>query len=335
MDDSTDYNLDHYQSSYEFLKVNLPIGYKIYNYSYSEFIQDYSLFYEFVYVNIRDKWNDFNINPCYFYYIETAVQDGRQIKAYAENNGKFNVIGIYFELFEKLRLIFKQHLPSLAGTIDVKKYDVRNRLKMPIDYLMHQISMRFLYYHELAHVIQGANNSEFYISEDIDTQIKDNQKILTSHIKETDADLFAANFITDDIINFWQQSQIDKYSHEILETIITMSLVGIFLTFDYLSKGIRELYFLETTHPHEIVRITLISGIVHDKIRLHKRLNLNREKITRRTFEHLYAINKDKAVMTYLGSLRYHHEIQNYVQFINKEGFKYPNLASFQMAKRI
>jgi hypothetical protein len=333
MDNSNNSNLEHYLETYFFLKTRLPWGFKIYNYSGSYLEYYYHNLYEFIYTNIKEKWNDFDINPCYFYYIEEGFLNGKPVKAYAEPGKEFNVIGISYELFERLKKFIDLNFKILNENSVLNK-NIGKYIDISANDLIYQASMQFIYFHELAHIIQNSNTLIF-ISEEKNDNIDAYNDIVKSHVMETDADLFAANLVADHLIGFWNRLDSSNYPVNVLEDMISLSLVGIFLTFDYLSGGIRPFYTLATSHPHEASRITLVSGVINDRINMSKTINVDREKTTRKTFQILFEFKKDTTINRYLGMLKsFNSQISAYSRFIRDEGNKHPNLASFKMVER-
>ena len=332
MEHSEEHNLDHYLETYLILKNKLPPSFKIYTYDKSDLFVYYHNLYEFIYNDLKNNWNDFGINPCYFYFIEEGLHEGKQVKAYAENGKDFNVIGINYRIFESLKLFIDSYFRKLDDN-NSKVVNIEQFIDLSANDLVYQTSIQFIYFHELGHIIQNSN-VPCLISEENKVNIS-RLNIIKSHVMETDSDIFSANLVADHIIGFWNRQDQSECFVETLEDIVSLCLVGIFLTFDYLSNGIRPFYLLETTHPHEVCRITLISGIINGKINMIKSVEVDRDKVTRNFCRILLEFKKDTPINKYFGALsQFGDEMYLYSKFIRDEGHKYPNLTSFKMEKR-
>ena len=299
-----EYDLEHYLEWYQFLKNKLPAGFSIFNYDLSDDIEIYDSLFEFIFESLSHEWINFYERPCYFYYIgEFKDSVIEKTRAYAENCGDFNVIGIKYNLIKDLFSLFSKQSQILSNLPEVKKYSIESLLNLQIGALIYRLSVSFLYYHELAHIMQFSPNERQRMSEDCVSMYLTKSDTLSKHTKEMDADYVSARLTTKIVIDYWKDLPKKQRQVEILEFLISITLVGVFILWDYLSSGISEVYFLEKSHPHEVIRISAMSNSILNELDSSEEIKVNSEKILRRTFEILQTLNRNEPILIYLNTV--------------------------------
>lgn len=258
------------------LKENLesPVGRKplrIYNISTcndKRLYEQYESFFAFANGNRNESWKDLVIDPFYIYFLEYNKEDRNAPKneAYARRqlNG-MNVIGIGNHLFEGLYSKCREAYTLLERMASFNQIDIPGTLTVPIDYYSFLIARHFLFYHELAHLMQGNNEDHMIVTENYIDGAPENYKE-DKHVKEVDADLVSANITTDHILYHFQNLPKHLQTKENGEHLIALAIIGIFFLFDLLSNGLQtDIYFKRGTHPHQAVRIRSILENISEK----------------------------------------------------------------------
>ena len=169
-----------------------------------------------------------------------------------------NVICIHLSLFENIekRVLDKiKSMPSNAKAIISKG---NFSAQEPADYLIIQFATVFIFYHELAHLLQfnkgnkGAALVEKYnlsVGADFDKR---------AHAMEIDADIFAAEQMTAHLFQFWNKFSDENKTKDSLETLISLMLLSSFILFFELTEGWEKWYTFDYDHPNSIIRVTYI-----------------------------------------------------------------------------
>jgi hypothetical protein len=227
-------------------------------------------FTSFVYKNVVLETNPYRIQP-----FELFLLEHPEVNAFAYRKDGLSIIGIHSSLYKTLEARLAKTLPHLSE----KSSDLLNPINrhIPIDFLMFQFMTLFTYYHELAHLnqLKAEENGVTALFERYNLkQGKDFDKL--SHAMEIDADMLAANLISNHVLQYWGKLPLGDRNTQTLEILITIALTSILLFFHEVGGGWHEMYFLEYDHPHEIIRAAYISEIIVNAITL----NIQNDRIT-------------------------------------------------------
>jgi hypothetical protein len=114
----------------------------------------------------------------------------------------------------------------------------------------------YFLYHEVGHLIQRSAGSADY-REFIAGKCEGND-VVVQHIREHDADWFAANQVA-----FHLKPFASKIAHKskielkiVLEEITSLALAGIYMYFIRRAKAYSKIYYQEYCHPHPSVRLS-------------------------------------------------------------------------------
>lgn len=113
----------------------------------------------------------------------------------------------------------------------------------------------YLFYHELAHIFQlnqAKNIAQFSFTERYEYNSSFDIK---NHIYELDADLFGISFSTAFFLGYpFQSKYLNNPAIQFHLLTLYIGLMGsFFITFS--NKNLKEIYFKENSHPHQIIRI--------------------------------------------------------------------------------
>ncbi|MBO9617343.1 MAG: hypothetical protein J7619_31970 [Dyadobacter sp.] len=243
------------------------------DYGHDAFTMIYNSQFEWAYMDLNKNWDGFNIGTCHFFFEDTtkyrAFSDPRgSIKLISMSNSIFNAIGNRPQHYNKI----------LSENPILKPYFGDLIFKQSGTYLMLRFGFLFLYYHELAHIIQNSGFREMAGGEKTNLP---RPQIVKDHIEEWDADQFSSSFICKHIIAHWSHSEARHRTIANLEAMVGIALATHFMLMDTFGNGIGDIYFMENDHPHSIVRITGMTAKIIETMVLFHGFNLNVEKINR------------------------------------------------------
>lgn len=204
-------------------------------------------FYSFCIENIEINKQELGVKNIYIYSNKES-----EFNAISCSNGLITInqgVPIYLlEFFEKNKEIFNG-----LNFVNLKKCE--SSLDAPFQYLMFQLPMLFIYYHELAHQYHHKTLSfsrDFHeLKEDIDNSFDE-----SSHYLEIDADTYATNKVSHHIIEY--NKRINKFKdNDVYQTMIGIFIASLTLTFFKFIGGDEQLYFKKSDHPHPMIRILI------------------------------------------------------------------------------
>jgi len=203
----------------------------------------------------------FQIRPVAFFFNSSRVIGARAIKREGFYSVSMNIGSVH-----ELHHFFREHFQVKGYPIDDNA--VLNSEDTPVQHMMYQISMFFLYFHELAHLIQMSDLAEFDLKEDLPFSAPRQEYSLENHVREWDADLLAANYLCSYILDLWRQTgRLDGKGLELITIYVLTSLYCLFLK----SEGTpTKLYYAEYLHPHPIIRLSYVQDYMLRVIELRK-----------------------------------------------------------------
>ena len=255
----------------------IPIKF-IYNYAMHSMPDIFEALFDAAQVNLNEVCPTENINiaPARFYFF-----DRESVNAYARYSKKhgYYTIEIYRGTIDALYDLFCTNLAILedARLADYKQFNAileGDKFSVSLSYMMMQSATMFTYYHELAHLIQYSNqNSQATATSNPVASIQESYSVdtqsdflLMDHIVEFDADWHGANIIANHVIDFWREMGAEK-TNENLKNLAVSSIVGclgyIMLLLNDFDK---DIYYKEKLHPHPLIRINWIIGVIVDRI---------------------------------------------------------------------
>jgi hypothetical protein len=227
--------------------------------------------FKFCTESIERYSSSFNLKPTYFFYHNStapnAFADGRHFSS--------NVIMINEGLIDNLYRSFNSVNINFSE-IDLGKYAYLNStLKHPLNSLMFEAGMIFIFFHEFAHLIQNQNASTYFIEEVLVSAPYNQYR----HIKEYDSDLQGCNFV----LNYIQQYCEDNFNIFVndaeRENMFWLGLSSVIITLLLLLNNFeegeenRDFYLRSRTHPHEAMRVYYI--LEHYIFVMHSTFKLN------------------------------------------------------------
>ena len=124
-----------------------------------------------------------------------------------------------------------------------------------INKLIDQIFTHFLFYHEMAHLIQ---KSDLIFNQMHNELNNSNNYSLDNHLFEFDADTFASLYIAEHLIHYTKKHSTLFTKQEDYEHLITIASCAIFLYIQAFKTNDLPLYFSESSHPHPLIRTTCV-----------------------------------------------------------------------------
>lgn len=306
----------------------------VYNYIGTDLETEFDDYFNFCLSNLKEEYGMFNMQPSFFYFHDSNYPKAVAITTTPPN--KSYIIRVYKGVLTNLHDLFLQ--PTIASKIISKYIALQSVSATPINRLMFQYSTLFTYYHELAHLIQRSDYTNTTSIEEISNQQESEDK--QQHIREIDADFFAADRLAKHICDYWDE--IKKHNpnastdqlHELV--VISMASINCYLAYS-LETFQKAIYFYENSHPHTVNRLLLILGVINEDIKTH--LKITMEDATSMTLstidltydilqhleqEHLVESWRDKVALNM-------DKIIEYVEEMRDQMGKTPTLASVRL----
>lgn len=180
--------------------------------------------------------------------------DDYDVNAFAMTSQPRQLIGIYRGLMENMFYVFwdnsdifrtKESFKLIAADIALSEDD-------PMA-LLFQFFTYFIYFHELAHLLQSRRSDFPFVDEKFSDTTKDDN--LIKQLREYDADnLGAVQIFIQSCLRYAKVPSKDK-SPQVLESYITIGIVSIFTYFLQSSRYHNEIYYEGKSHPHPLVRL--------------------------------------------------------------------------------
>lgn len=216
----------------------------------------YDNIFQFCQENLETMNAKYGIQPAKMFF-----NGGRVIGARAQKNNNSYSVSLNFATIILFHEFIREHF-----YIDdqVPEGTMLNIDDHPLQYIMFQTVVLFVYYHELAHLIQMSDSEQYQIGEDYPFNEEGQVYSREQHLREMDADLFAANYICDHIMVMWREHP-NPTSVE-LQSSVAAAITSLYALFLKSQGGHRDLYFEEHIHPHPMIRITYIQDYILRRI---------------------------------------------------------------------
>jgi hypothetical protein len=177
---------------------------------------------------------------------------------------------------ERYYIVVHQSLIELVGKAVYKKFPalfppggklnqvIEKQTNKSLSAFVFELITIYIYNHELGHLNQYKNQhtTASLVQEERCDLFAGNDFDPIRHAKEIDADIFAATEAGYSILAFWKTLPEIYRTTDLLRALVALFGAGIFLFWDTMQGGWSNLYFLEHTHPHIMVRATYILDCV-------------------------------------------------------------------------
>jgi hypothetical protein len=195
-----------------------------------------------------------------------------------------SVIGISNGLIERLIAYCAEISTHLKVIGEIKKIDIDRVFAERLETFIFKEATHFLLFHELAHIIQSEKNPALNRVDSENTKLAAIEPYsVESHVKELDADQFAARRITKIVLNSFDKLTPELQTPDNLADIIGISLLGIYILFHILSDELSsEIYFRNGDHPHQSIRIKAIIETINGTFELYdqEKYKMNLDRMT-------------------------------------------------------
>ena len=286
------------------------------------------LYTSFIYNQLSNKDERSKIEKEKF---ELFVLLDDKANAFAVSDKGYKIIGINLGRLNSMEKGVKECLLNL-NSLMITPFIKENHLP-DVESLIFRFTTFFTFFHELAHLIQfkNCNNNFNQRFERYNDNFK-NTYSEVSHLKEVDADLFAAQMLSTFISQNWLLFPEQLKSILPIQNIVALGAASIFLLFfELINRAWPEIYFFDNTHPHPTIRISYIVDLMISLIiEQVKEETLSYEDVANYSFEtSKQVINSEKRNVfkeyqtQYLNSRNY---IVQYKKELSKARKKYPYL---------
>lgn len=203
----------------------------------------------------------FNIAPARFFF-----NNNQTVNAWAWLNKGYSLLSINIGTVLKFKQIFLDDEDVFSkdkGLLQYRKLnDAFKRGDTILQETMFHTSFMFLMYHEAAHLIQKSSMVYDVFSEGVTDKFN-----IYNHQIETDADIFAAAHLGQQVLKIWGKLDKEYRTKDYLINLISVIVSSISVNrFFYLSQESIYMYTKEKSHPHILIRINTIIEVIIDSI---------------------------------------------------------------------
>ena len=234
-----------------------------YDYTHNDPYGEAEAYFQFCQTNLSEHQQNWNVQPARFF-----IRDVASINALAALRHNYYVIGVnkgtvirtHF-FFDSIRQVLKQ--------ADFSAYaELEAHLPDDIARLMYQTCLQWVYYHELAHLIQYSQLDNAPCAEQAQQELEMEESYSDNptndpydqekHLKEFDADLHGGYFIVLQLIGYWKQLSENRRNTANLTLLLSAGASAIFSYFILMMQRYPDIYYLASDHPHPLVRVLYI-----------------------------------------------------------------------------
>lgn len=255
-------------STYNHLKNLLELEEKAFIYTGYDYIDNdphglAEQFFQFCQQNLTEEQKDYQIQPAKFMVVDKAT-----VNAWATKRHEYYVVGIHMGTLTSLHQFFVQR-GGIFDTPEMADYvTLEAKLDVSLDILLYQTATQFTFYHELAHLIQYSPLPNECANAKPDIQQSEEAYAvgagpedpydLEKHVKEFDADLHGAHFISLHLLSYWKKLDEAERTAANLELLLSLGTASVFTYFIFLLQKYPEMYYDASDHPHPLIRILYI-----------------------------------------------------------------------------
>ncbi|MEP7374640.1 MAG: hypothetical protein ABI675_14695 [Chitinophagaceae bacterium] len=274
----------------------------------------------------------FKIAPARFYY---NTNTGENAVAYIKNG--FSLVEIFKGTIFELHTFYTGKKP-VFNTEPLSGYEkVTQRGGVDSSYFLFQYATLFFLYHEVGHLIQrslGSTDLTEFAAEKCT-----GDEIVIKHIREHDADWFAAGQLAFHITDFAKRCEPkdEKEFESILSDITAMALAAIYTHFIRWAKGYSKIYYQEYCHPHPSVRLSYIIIYLLDTVAANISVKLDQNSVLKQAIKisEVLMMEPDNNIIEKY-SIELFEEIKKVEDYINKirnDAESYPYLSRKVLVK--
>ncbi len=233
----------------QIIENNILSKEEIFDYSDSPFALLYENFFQFCQVNLSEEQQEYQLKNQFFIYYNHPT-----FNAFALKKNSFNVVAMNYTFPYHLYTDFNDFNVKIDEFVpqNLKKIFAAENLKP--DYFITQFTLLFIYYHELGHILQKDGIVE--ITNELYEPVTEFNPI--NHLKEFDADLFAAQKVAIHVVEYWKHNVKDFNDYESLQLLLSIAVSGLINFIVHTFNLSTDFYLQENKHPHPIIRISYI-----------------------------------------------------------------------------
>ena len=218
-----------------------------------------SAFVRYIHDDIAHPNNPFRVSPFRLFIVKKTDPNAKAIFSL----GRYCIV-VHHSVLELVGNVIHKKIHSLFPSGGKLNRLIEENANMGLSSFVFQQLSLYIYNHELAHLNQFKNqqDSSSHLQEEYCDLIAGRNFNARSHAMEIDADIFAATEVAYSIYSFWRQLPETEHQTDLLYTLIALFGAGIFLFWQTMQGGWPDLYFLDFSHPHIMVRVTYILDCV-------------------------------------------------------------------------
>jgi len=284
-------------------------------------------FFIFCQTNLLERCNDYDIQPARFIYTT-----GYNVNARARFSGGFNIIEINIgTMVETHKRLSSHNTLFKENTEIIKEYGkLEELIKISLGHIMFQAALQFTYYHELAHLVQKPFEEFISLDEQKHEGTEDKYSAL-KHCLEIDADIHAANLVSAHVIDFWKKQQSQDPSQENLSKLLSVAVSGILNYFMIMGHCDKDLYYMECSHPHPVIRAVYITEKIIQVAEINVEFKLDSGAILQEAFQITERFCEHHGLPNFAAKFdkifrKNSVEIGNYIDTMDKFAYEFPNL---------
>jgi hypothetical protein len=207
-------------------------------------------FFEFIQEDMAEPKNPFRVEPFSVFLVR---DDGANAMA-VRGNGRYMIV-FHTKILQLLDEAIHKRVPNSLEPGDKLKWVLESYFRQTAPSFMFRMVTLFIYYHELAHLNQyKLKDSSNSLTKEACDLVAGREFNEVAHAKEIDADIFAAIQVGQRIFNFWSRIPEQKRDTGQLSAMVSLVSAGIFLFWYSMERGWKDLYFLDSDHPHVLIR---------------------------------------------------------------------------------
>lgn len=230
---------------------------EIFLFAGSPYSQQFESLYNFCRENLNINSDRYSLNPNAFAFLNNFSVNA---KAGLRNNCYVIVFNSGLMVWVIQNILMNE---AYHNFINEKFPELLKHYDNSLEVLGFQLATQFTYYHELAHLIQFSKNAERELIRNERMEFEANFE-LVQHWLEINADTFASISISSHIQQYLFKQIGDNLNPQNATdslVIFSISLLNYIMSFTSTSE---ELYFLERSHPHPIIRfINILMTTIH------------------------------------------------------------------------
>ena len=212
--------------------------------------EEYDATFQFYQENL-ERQSRYNIKNCIYYFDKENSFNAAAIK-----KKNHNLVKINKGLMVGMMNMFKNN-PDLLNHPDLSKYsEIEDVLDVPNHILMYQNASHFVFYHELAHLIQFNDLKQNALQEAL---INTDNFNFSKHISEMDADEFAGVSMASHISQYFEKYKDEEGAGRLLNNLVVLVVSSIILYILSFPSNRAPIYYKQGTHPHPVIRVLSVA----------------------------------------------------------------------------